>query len=104
MTGEIYMEVAHDAAHPFIVHTDDKSVRVLGTKFNLMAYPGDREVVTTLVEGSVEFCDRTKCVRLQPGEQAVLDEATGAIETREVNTALYTSWASGSSRRHTPPH
>ena len=95
MTGEIYMEVAHDAARPFIVHTDDKSVRVLGTKFNLMAYPGDREVVTTLVEGSVEFCDRTKCVRLQPGEQAILDEATGAIETREVNTALYTSWASG---------
>ena len=75
MTGEVYMEVAHDA--------------------RLAAYPDEQEVVATLVEGSVEFCDREKCVRLQPGEQAVLDEATGRIEKREVNTALYTSWASG---------
>ena len=95
MTGEVYMEVAHDARHPFVVHTGEKLVRVLGTTFNLAAYPDEQEVVATLVEGSVEFCDREKCVRLQPGEQAVLDEATGRIEKREVNTALYTSWASG---------
>lgn len=95
MSGEIYIEVARDEARPFIVHAGDKSVRVLGTKFNLTAYPDENEVVTTLVEGSVEFCDGDKCVPVRPGEQVVLDETTGRMETREVDVSLYTSWASG---------
>ena len=39
--GEVYMEVAHDPSHPFIVHSGDMNVRVLGTKFYLSSYgPG----------------------------------------------------------------
>ena len=42
--GEAFFEVAHDASAPFTVETDDVSVEVLGTKFNVNAY--DKEVTT----------------------------------------------------------
>lgn len=95
-TGEVYLEVAHDSLRPFIVRSGDKSVQVLGTKFNFMAYPDERQVVTTLVEGSVAFCDAEHCVRLRPGEQVVLDETAEKIDKRRVDVSLYTSWVTGS--------
>jgi transmembrane sensor len=53
LTGEGYFEVQHDPKRPFIVHTDDIDVRVLGTIFNLKAYP---HAITeaSLLRGSVE--------------------------------------------------
>ena len=53
--GEVYLEVVRDEEHPFVVHAGENEVRVLGTRFNLTAYPDEQKVVTTLVEGSVEF-------------------------------------------------
>lgn len=52
MKGEVYLEVARDEKHPFIVYTGENEVRVLGTRFNLTAYPDEQKVITTLVEGS----------------------------------------------------
>ena len=91
MTGEIYMEVAHDAARPFIVHTDDKSVRVLGTKFNVAAYGA--EVVTTLVEGRVAVEAGSKRVTLEPDRQAVWDGKQ--MEVRQVDASNYGLWRKG---------
>lgn len=52
--GEAFFEVAHDASAPFTVETDDVSVEVLGTKFNVNAY--DKEVTTVyLKEGKVRL-------------------------------------------------
>ena len=94
MTGEIYMEVAHDAAHPFIVHADDKSVRVLGTKFNVAAYGDEEEVRATLVDGAVRVTNQKGDSRvLAPGQQA-LTMGEG-LAVREVDVALVTSWLSG---------
>ena len=95
MTGEIYMEVAHDAAHPFIVHTDDKSVRVLGTKFNLMAYPGDREVVTTLVEGSVKVHSPLRTAIISPNQQFIYDMNKQQTIVVLVNAAEKVKWKDG---------
>ena len=50
--GEVYFEVSKDSARPFLVRTGDVVVKVLGTSFNVRAYPGE-EYKTTLVEGSV---------------------------------------------------
>ena len=55
--GEAFFEVAHDASAPFTVETDDVSVEVLGTKFNVNAY--DKEVTTVyLKEGKVRLTER----------------------------------------------
>lgn len=95
MKGEVYLEVAHDASRPFVVHAGENEVRVLGTKFNLTAYPEEQKVVTTLVEGSVEFRNKDERVRLNPGEQSVLDRATSQLEKQKVDVSIYTSWVTG---------
>lgn len=93
--GEIYFEVASDRQHPFIVHSGDNAVRVLGTTFNVNAYPDEEQVITTLVEGKVEFCHAGKNVCLHPGEQAVFDKVTQAVATHTVDVSLYTAWVGG---------
>ena len=93
--GEVYLEVVRDEEHPFVVHAGENEVRVLGTRFNLTAYPDEQKVVTTLVEGSVEFRNDQSSIRLKPGEQSVLDRATNKLEKQKVDVSIYTSWVSG---------
>ena len=93
--GEVYLEVARDEKHTFIVYTGENEVRVLGTRFNLTAYPDEQKVITTLVEGSVEFRNDQSSVRLKPGEQSVLNRATNKLEKQKVDVSIYTSWVSG---------
>lgn len=54
LVGEGYFDVAHKKTQPFIVHTDNILIRVLGTVFNVKSYPEDKNVETTLFQGSVE--------------------------------------------------
>lgn len=54
LEGEAYFTVTKDAAKPFIVKTNDLSVRVLGTKFNLSAYPTDDRSIATLNSGKIQ--------------------------------------------------
>ena len=93
--GEVYLEVARDEKHPFVVHAGENEVRVLGTRFNLTAYPDEQKVSTTLVEGSVEFRNNQSSIRLKPGEQSVLDQETNNLEKQKVEVSIYTSWVSG---------
>ena len=50
LSGEAFFEVAKDKTHPFIVHANKVEVEVLGTKFNVSAYPENPTVNTTLIE------------------------------------------------------
>ena len=93
--GEVYLEVARDEKHPFVVHAGENEVRVLGTRFNLTAYTDEQQVITTLVEGSVEFRNDQSSIRLKPGEQSVLDRETNKLEKQKVDVSIYTSWVSG---------
>src|SRR5699024_4696565 len=58
---------------PFIVHTARQDIRVLGTEFNIQAYPDERKSVTTLVKGKVEVHTAGQQAVLKPGQQALLD-------------------------------
>ncbi|WP_299670001.1 FecR family protein [uncultured Polaribacter sp.] len=101
ITGEAYFEVAKDQKHPFIVHAQDLNVRVLGTEFNVAAYPEDTHTNVVLVEGSVGMHDKNKEFRkhtttvLNPGLMGVFRKGTKQISTQEVNTTIYTSWIKG---------
>jgi ferric-dicitrate binding protein FerR (iron transport regulator) len=55
LVGEAFFEVAHDKKHPFIVHTEKMAIKVLGTEFNVMAYPNDKQATATLIRGSIEL-------------------------------------------------
>lgn len=93
LQGEAYFDVVKSKI-PFIVSTDYGSVRVLGTAFNVEAYPDDH-FVTTLIRGSVKVSNRANnmSVVLSPGEQAQLLDR-GFIK-EEIDTGLTTAWKEG---------
>ena len=93
--GEAYFEVAEDQEHPFIVHAGEAAIRVLGTKFNVAAYPEDKKVATTLTAGKVNVEGWGREMDLEPGFQAVLDMQSGVMEKHRVDTAMYVSWTRG---------
>ena len=73
LVGEGYFDVAHDVDRPFTVRCGDVSVLVKGTRFNVSAYPEDRYVVTSVVEGHVVFSDGTARMDLYKGQSAHYD-------------------------------
>lgn len=95
--GEAYFEVASDESHPFIVHAENMKVRVLGTKFNVKAYPDEVTVAVTLEEGRVDagIEDRGTFHRINVGEQLVFDKALHTFRKDRVKTAHYTGWREG---------
>ncbi|WP_257667213.1 FecR family protein [Parapedobacter tibetensis] len=81
---------------PFKVTSNGQIVEVLGTQFNVAAYPDESEVKTTLVEGSVRVVSTTNHqspVMIKPGEQATNRGAT--IEITTVDTDQYIAWKNG---------
>lgn len=54
LKGEAYFNVTHNAQKPFIIHTDNINVKVLGTEFDVKAYPEDKTTEAILIRGSVE--------------------------------------------------
>lgn len=82
LTGEAYLEVAHDAAHPFVVRVGDLKIRVLGTKFNVEAYPESDLITTTLIEGSVEVESQLnhQSVRMVPNQQLAYNTRSGEMQ------------------------
>ncbi|MGX5816735.1 FecR family protein [Chitinophaga lutea] len=111
LKGEAFFDVAKDAARPFIVHTETMHLNVLGTSFNVKAYPGDSTAEATLISGEVEvevLHQPGRKVRLKPDEKLVLpkrlDTLNGAIATetpvilkptyylREDSAIIETAW------------
>ncbi|HUH46526.1 MAG TPA: FecR domain-containing protein, partial [Arenibacter sp.] len=101
LKGEAFFDVAHDLEHPFVVANEGMNIRVLGTKFNVSAYPEDREINTVLVEGSVslygpdEKYDEERSAILEPGYKAEWDRFYKSVTYEKVDTELYTGWMDG---------
>lgn len=96
LSGEAYFSVTKNAAQPFIVKTTgDIEVKVLGTEFNVSAYPDADVVETTLREGSVNVSDKKQNVILTPSHQAVYEKKSRHLTSRKVDVRLYTTWKDG---------
>jgi transmembrane sensor len=84
LQGEAYFEVAKNADQPFIVHTKTFDIKVLGTGFNVRAYPDEDSAITSLIHGSVEVITGGKekrTILLKPNEKITL--ATTIIAEKE---------------------
>jgi transmembrane sensor len=115
LTGEAFFEVKKYPKKRFIVNTSDLAIKVWGTKFNVKAYPEDRMIQTTLVEGSIsiqKLKGKEKDTYLSPNQTATYFKATGIMPEmvnaepaplkkaapqtvhieNKINTILYTSW------------
>ncbi|MCE6989716.1 FecR family protein [Dyadobacter sp. CY323] len=94
ITGEAYFEVAKDKSKPFKVKFNRSEVQVLGTSFNIMAYPEEGPSRTTLVEGSVFIKNVDQNKRLVPGQQAAV-LSTGQIKTQYIALDGALAWKNG---------
>jgi len=100
LEGEAYFEVSHNGK-PFIVSSGSMDVRVLGTSFNVLAYPDEQELVTTLIEGKVKIQlsqegePASSSRILSPDDQATINRDESRITVSQVNTSQYTSWIDG---------
>ncbi|SDD82785.1 FecR family protein [Mucilaginibacter pineti] len=95
ITGEAYFEVAKNPNKPFRVKTNNTTVEVLGTHFNINAYTDEESIKTTLLEGSVKISNSKYASVLKPGQQASLTQ-TGQIKVIDDPEAEYAiAWKNG---------
>lgn len=120
LEGEAFFQVHTNARKPFTVKAADLRIMALGTSFNVKAYPEDKTVVTTLVDGAVKI-DGSKTITpfglmMKPHQHVVYKKPPGTnnneqlkqpvsvrdssaaapVESREVNnTEIYTAWKDG---------
>jgi ferric-dicitrate binding protein FerR (iron transport regulator) len=73
LTGEASFDIAKQSDHPFILHAGRATVQVLGTFFNVRAYPDEPDAVT-LISGALKVSDSAgKIARvMKPAERAVV--------------------------------
>lgn len=97
LSGEAFFEVASDSLHPFIVHTQDMETRVLGTSFDIQAYPDEPTTKTTLLTGRVLVSVNNSPLTeiLVPGLQASWSTGTDEIIVKKVNVATQALWRDG---------
>ena len=70
LTGEAYFEVSK-SDKPFVVHTLNGDIMVLGTKFNVLPDNVKQILVTELYEGAIQFSNKHNKVKLEPGQRLV---------------------------------
>lgn len=96
LEGEAFFSVAKDKNHPFRVKTTDVEVEVLGTRFNLKAYPEENLVSTTLVEGSVNISSKYQQTIMKPAQKLVFDKGSKKMVVQELtDTTPETEWKDG---------
>lgn len=96
LTGEAYLEVAKDPSRPFTVITHGTFVRVLGTVFNVRAYPEEDMTTITVEEGKVRVSDDAGHYTLLTSNQtATYSLQHKTLLTQNVQSGNYTAWCTG---------
>jgi transmembrane sensor len=97
LTGEAFLEVAHNATKAFIVHTGNIRTQVLGTSFNVKAYTEDSFVKVDVVTGKVGvIASLAPTVFLTPAQEVAVDKKShNAITTKGIDVAVLSGWKDG---------
>lgn len=98
LVGEGYFQVSKNPAKPFIVHTNDIHVKVLGTVFNMRAYANDHVIEVSLIEGKVNVFSQSETngnVILRPNERLTYDKDSKKMWTDNVDAKRFAQWTTG---------
>ncbi len=99
VSGEAYFSVHHEEDRPFYVDTNDQTIRVYGTTFNVRNYPDDNLAYITLETGSIAL-SRPGVVHggevvMSPGHHATYDKDSERMSMTVVDPAVISSWRHG---------
>jgi ferric-dicitrate binding protein FerR (iron transport regulator) len=98
LSGEAFFEVTKDSVHPFRIETLNASVEVLGTSFNVAAYPNSDRVVVNVETGRVkltpvaEVKSGNKFAILPAGQRGWLKINEGVIGQEKGLDPNYAAW------------
>ena len=102
LVGEAFFDVAKDPEKPFVVLTNEVSVQVLGTRFDISAYPEDKLIQTILEEGKVSLkysgkgtLNQDYSIDMIPNQMVEVNLITGEAKNKWVDVSKYVSWKDG---------
>lgn len=95
VTGEVYFEVAPNKNMPFRVSVNQVQIEVLGTHFNVNAYPDEELITTTLLEGAVKIETAAGVRTLAPAQQSRVDGQGRQQVLNDVNLDEIIAWKNG---------
>ncbi len=86
LTGEAFFDIARNENKPFIIHTDQLDVEVLGTSFNINAYPGKEEISVAVKSGKVSVNDTSHTIGsvLIKDEKLILSQNDGSFRKEKI--------------------
>lgn len=96
--GEAYFEVTpstQNKGSDFSVVSNDQTISVLGTEFNVSAYKDDDEIVTTLVGGKIALEKGNSRKTLRPNQQSRIQKNMDQIEVIDMDASQAISWVNG---------
>jgi transmembrane sensor len=86
LSGEGFFDVTKMKEKPFVIHTSSIDIKVLGTVFNVKAYPQDKRTETSLIRGRVEVRIKSRPndnpIILTPNEKLIV-ENNAVVETKK---------------------
>lgn len=96
LIGEGYFDVVKNSEKPFIIHANKVNIKVLGTAFNVKAYPGEKNTETSLIRGRIEVTikNRTEKIMMNPNDKLII--SNDEVESGRVNNNTKTKVAAGS--------
>jgi ferric-dicitrate binding protein FerR (iron transport regulator) len=97
LSGEAFFEVNSDPGTPFIVHTDDFTVEVTGTSFNICTYGDNPFSSATLAEGSIslQFAGSDKKIDMKPGDNLRYDREKRTYRIAAADVESEIAWKDG---------
>jgi len=102
LIGEAFFDVTKNPQSPFVVRASDVSVEVLGTRFDISAYPDDKIIQTVLEEGKVNLkysekgiFGRDYVVEMNPNQMVEFNKTSGEASSKLVDVSKYVSWKDG---------
>lgn len=99
LIGEAFFKVVKNKEKPFVVKTEKMRIEVLGTSFNIRAYPDENIEEAVLVEGGISLALKNKIinnkVELRPNQRLVVSNESLDYNVSEVNVEDFTSWIDG---------
>ena len=98
LSGEAYFDVVHNTDQPFVVKSKEVSIKVLGTKFNVYAYPNEDYFEASLVDGKIQaFKNNNSAMSLMllPNEKVRYNYSSNTFEKSKTDLRVETAWTRG---------
>lgn len=93
LEGEAYFDIKHSASKPFIVHTGKLETTVLGTAFNIKAWPAETDITVTVTRGKVKVDDHHKLLGvITPNQQITYHKPQESASRKKVDSQAYLTW------------